>query len=214
MTLRSEDKWNAFSVLRHPKKTVHDSFDLPSIPIAIILVLLPVILWGIFLLVLGIPPDYFVLAVGAVVALLEWVVFSAIVFACAKAFGKNPEASFTGTATAVSLLKVIAIAITVLSFIVLLVVPNAVDAARAEQKGISTPEQTYSIISTAANQLPEFTLWAIGAIIVIMFIFGLFALYLMYSIVSEAFKLTAFKHIILTIIFLIIFGLLGLLLYG
>ena len=214
MTLRASDAWNPFMVFRFPTQTVKDAFEVPKIGWAVGLVAIPVVLGALLNAVVGLPFDAISFGADLVIEWLVWLVSAGILLALAKRIGKGENARFNGIATGLSLLRVLQIGFIVFFFIAVLLFPSVSTGARQFQEGVVTLDEWNAIVAQAIQNITTVQLVSVLVLFLLSFALLLLWLYAFYRVIEQSFQLTAFKHIVLGIILLIVFGVLSNALYS
>ncbi|MFA4855470.1 MAG: YIP1 family protein [archaeon] len=187
----------------HPSKAVDSAFEKPSIPIALVLVLLPSLAFLCGLIVYG--QDISSFAVYEIIlAYVTFFVLVLIVFALGLLFdGKKAKGKFAGTICALSLLQIVSLAFSVLSLIAIPLVlsPEAIQFA-GHASGTDQISEFLTLNPSAINFAALAVFLAISACLIV------WGIYILYKGIRKLTETRAFTSLILAIITLIILGLL------
>jgi hypothetical protein len=186
----------------HPSKAIQSAFEKPNIAIALVLVLLPSIVFLAGLALYGIDIAPFA-AYEIVIGFVTFFVLALVVFALGLIFdGKRASGRFLGTFCALSLMQIVSLAFVLLSLIATSMVfsPDAIEFSK--RAGSFNQVSTFLALNPGSVNVAAFGVFlAISACLIVA------GIYLLYRAIRSLTETRAFTALILAIITLIILGL-------
>ncbi|MDO8647293.1 MAG: hypothetical protein Q7R70_02655 [Candidatus Diapherotrites archaeon] len=202
MALKDVNGFHPLEVFLHPKQTVQNALDHPSIIIAVILVLLPWIVSFIaaFFLVgkLDFSPQ------SMLVEIIVFFIIAFLIFLIGKELGNKDKKLFEGVVSAYSLVQLVSLIFIILSVVFLILNPQIVSIIKEWNAGNI---QQSDVINNAWDALMQNQILGILFLVVgliLMFWQGLLMVYLTFLTIYKSTKSSVFISIVLMLIILTI----------